>query len=69
MQSSVMIGNENKTMLNNMNSFTDNKILNVIGKERCKYLVNGEYIYMSHFAYACKTEGKNDISHLFSKTA
>ena len=28
-----------------------------------------EYIYMSHFAYACKTEGKNDISHLISETA
>ena len=25
--------------------------------------------YMSYFAYACKTEGKNDISHLISKMA
>ena len=25
--------------------------------------------YMSYFAYACKTEGKNDISHLISGTA
>ena len=24
---------------------------------------------MSYFAYACKTEGKNDISHLISETA
>ena len=24
---------------------------------------------MSHFAYACKTEGKNDISRLISETA
>ena len=27
------------------------------------------YINMSHFAYACKTEGKNDISRLISETA
>ena len=26
-------------------------------------------IYMSYFAYACKTEGKNGISHLISETA
>ena len=25
--------------------------------------------YMSYFAYACKTEGKNDISRLISETA
>ena len=24
---------------------------------------------LSHFAYACKTEGKNDISRLISETA
>ena len=28
-----------------------------------------EQMYMSYFAYACKTEGKNDISHLISETA
>ena len=38
---------------------------------RCRvvqYLGNGNsrYIYMSHFAYACKTEGKNGISRLIS---
>ena len=27
------------------------------------------YKYMSYFAYACKTEGKNDISRLISETA
>ena len=26
-------------------------------------------VHMSHFAYACKTEGKNDISRLISETA
>ena len=26
-------------------------------------------IYMSHFSYACKTEGANGISHLISETA
>ena len=26
-------------------------------------------IYMSHFAYACKTEGENGISRLISKMA
>ena len=25
-----------------------------------------EHVYMSHFAYACKTEGKNGISRLIS---
>ena len=25
------------------------------------------YLYMSHFAYACKTEGKNGISCLISE--
>ena len=25
--------------------------------------------HMSHFSYACKTEGENGISHLISKTA
>ena len=24
------------------------------------------YMYMSHFSYACKTEGENEISHLIS---
>ena len=26
-------------------------------------------MHMSYFAYACKTEGKNGISHLISETA
>ena len=26
-------------------------------------------LHMSYFAYACKTEGENDISRLISKTA
>ena len=28
-----------------------------------------EVRHMSHFAYACKTEGKNDISRLIFETA
>ena len=39
-----------------------------------KYIEDGwrrqnveEEIYMSHFAYACKTEQQNGISHLISK--
>ena len=37
-------------------------ILPVIGE-------NSMCLYMSHFAYACKTEGENGISRLISETA
>ena len=32
----------------------------------CSFLVNLAKSYMSYFAYACKTEGKNGISRLIS---
>ena len=49
--------------------------MNGVGK-KCKFICKDEnyldvklihrYKHMSHFAYACKTEGKNGISHLIS---
>ena len=36
---------------------------------RCLIKDGSVNTYMSHFAYACKTEGKNDISRLISEMA
>ena len=36
---------------------------------RTKYLPRKLKIHMSHFSYACKTEGENGISRLISETA
>ena len=34
-----------------------------------KSIVKKLHIYMSHFSYACKTEGENGISRLISEMA
>ena len=40
--------------------------MSVADPETCAGRVKKYKIYMSYFAYACKTEGKNGISHLIS---
>ena len=47
----------------------------VIGSDHTKFLQEDDSLclprglHVSYFAYACKTEGKNDISRLISATA
>ena len=35
--------------------------------QACKGQRDDDHNHMSYFAYACKTEGKNGISHLISE--
>ena len=44
-------------------------MLDTIAPEEKLGIVHKGKLHMSHFSYACKTEGENGISRLISKTA
>ena len=65
-----------KTIVFHFVSFRERKTSNLLPFEavetfatECGIYDKSEVINMSHFSYACKTEGENGISRLISETA